>query len=228
MTDFIWNNVKFRITDIGGGSLGENIPRHAHAKGSYELHFITGGKGELITDSKSYDLKSGDFFITGENVYHSQNTDERDRVTDVFITLQAGNCSKASAAAGIFLNTSFCFFRDIDNSIPLEILKEYREKKPDYESAVNGLTMKMLTDITRLLMPQGFKEAQNGGNLNDRRFVLIEQAFLYTPDLTLTQLAEEIGVCERQTQRLLKKYYGKSFREKKKELKKQENRTIIY
>lgn len=55
--------------------------------------------------------------------------------------------------------------------------------------------------------------------LNDRRFVLIEQAFLYTPDLTLSELAEKIGVCERQTQRLLKKYYGKTFREKKKESK---------
>ena len=72
MINLKWNGIDFSITDIGGGKLGTDIPRHAHAKGSYELHFITAGSGKLITDDKEYELKSGDFFITGENIYHQQ------------------------------------------------------------------------------------------------------------------------------------------------------------
>lgn len=221
MIEFTWNHVVFYITDIGGGSLGDDIPRHAHAKNSYELHFITGGRGELVTDNDKYQLKAGDFFITGPNIYHEQNADKKNPVKDVFIMLQADNTNKANAISSVFLDNHFCFFNDFDTTIAQQILAEYRSKKPDYQSAVCGLTMKLLTDITRLYLPDTFDENILSEGLNDRRFVIIEQAFLYTPDLTLTELSNKIGVCERQTQRLLKKYYGKNFREKKKESKQQ-------
>ncbi len=217
MINFKWNGIDFSITDIGGGKLGEDIPRHAHAKGSYELHFITGGKGKLITDDKEYNLKIGDFFITGENIYHQQMADKEHPVEDVFLMLQANNTAKATAVGSVFLSNRFCFLSDFDITYAIAILKEYRQKLPDFKSAVAGLTMKTLTDITRLMLPEEFTDTMNDSNLNDRRFVLIEQAFLYSDNLTLTKLANTIGLCERQTQRLLKKYYGKSFREIKKE-----------
>lgn len=217
MINFKWNGIDFSITDIGGGKLGEDIPRHAHAKGSYELHFITGGSGKLITDDKEYELKSGDFFITGENIYHQQMADKENPVEDVFLMLQANHTAKATAVGSVFLSNRFCFLSDFDIAYAIAILKEYRQKLPDFKSAVAGLTMKALTDITRLMLPEEFTDTMNDSNLNDRRFVLIEQAFLYSDNLTLTKLANTIGLCERQTQRLLKKYYGKSFREIKKE-----------
>lgn len=217
MISFSWNNVSFSITDIGGGSLGTPIPRHAHAKDSYELHFITGGSGVLITDFKSYHLKAGDFFITGPGVYHEQNSDRKNPVSDVFIMIHAVNTSKANAISSTLLETHFYYCESFAFSAAQQILEEYRAKKADFKSAVSGLAMKLLTDITRRLLPQTFDEKASAENLNDRRFVIIEQSFLYTPDLTLTELSNKIGVCERQTQRLLKKYYGKSFREKKKE-----------
>lgn len=217
MTNFKWNGIDFSITDIGGGKLGEDIPRHAHAKGSYELHFITGGSGKLITDDKEYELNSGDFFITGENIYHQQIADKSNPVEDVFLMLQTNNTRKATAIGSVFLSNRFCFLSNFNTGTAKEILREYREKQPDYTSAIAGLTIKLLTDITRAFLPKEFMEGINNINLNDRRFVLIEQAFLYSDNLTLTKLANTIGLCERQTQRLLNKYYGKSFREKKKE-----------
>lgn len=207
----------FDITDIGGGELGEDIPRHAHAKNSYELHFIVGGSGSLITDTKKYELMAGDFFITGPNIYHEQNADKDNPVKDVFIMLQAVNTDKSNAVSSAFLANHFCFFSEFDASTAQAILTEFRNRKTDYKSAVSGLAMKLLTDITRLLLPETFSENLSAEGLNDRRFVIIEQAFLYTPDLTLTELADRIGVCERQAQRLLQKYYGKTFREKKRE-----------
>ena len=49
--------------------------------------------------------------------------------------------------------------------------------------------------------------------------MIIEKMFLYEKDFTLSQLSSNLGLCERQTQRLLKKYYGKTFTQKKKETK---------
>ncbi|MDE5604958.1 MAG: hypothetical protein K2I73_05195 [Eubacterium sp.] len=219
MIRFNWNNVLFDMTDIGGGPLGEDIPRHAHAKDSYELHFIVGDKGRLITDTNEYELSAGNFFITGPNVYHEQTADKNKPVKDIFITLQAVNTDKANVISSTFLANHFCFFKEFDLSTAQEILAEFKNKKIDYETSVCGLIMKLLTDITRRLLPSTFGENTSAEGLNDRRFVIIEQAFLYTPDLTLTELSGRIGVCERQTQRLLKKYYGKTFREKKNESK---------
>lgn len=219
MIEFNWNNVCFCVTDIGGDYLGENIPRHAHSKHSYELHFILEGHGRLVTDTKTYYLKKGDFFITGPNIYHAQSPDENAPLKDVFIMLEVRHAKHPTAVASFFLENRFCFFENFDSSFAAVILKEYRAKLPDYESAVAGLCCKILTDITRCLLPKEFENLPQTENLNDRRFVLIEQAFLYVPDLTLTQLSRSIGLCERQTQRLLKKYYGKSFRQKKNEIK---------
>lgn len=63
--DFIWNKIQFVITDLGGGKLGEKIPMHVHAKGCYELHFITEGKGTLIADGREIELKKNDFSLQG-------------------------------------------------------------------------------------------------------------------------------------------------------------------
>lgn len=41
------------------------IPMHVHAKGCYELHFITEGKGTLIADGREIELKKNDFSLQG-------------------------------------------------------------------------------------------------------------------------------------------------------------------
>lgn len=213
MIDFKWNNVIFEITDLGGGALGENISMHSHAINSYELHFITGGKGKLITDNKEYHLQSGDFFITGPCVNHSQITDPLDKTQDVFVTIQAKDTKKANKIATLFLETSFYFCRNFGMSTAKELLKEKKEKKLDYQSAISALCKKLMTEIIRKIAPANSSFEEEVQDLNEKRFVIIEQSFLYDKGLTLSQLSEKIGVCERQTQRLLKKYYGKTFRE---------------
>jgi mannose-6-phosphate isomerase-like protein (cupin superfamily) len=218
--NFTWNNIDFKITAIGGGLLDKSIPRHTHSKNSYELHFILDGKGKLITDDKEYELKEGNFFITGPNTYHSQESDYNNPVRDIYIMLQAENINKANSISQTFLDTHFCFIDSFKSDVAKEIYQEYKDKKIDYKTALSGLCTKLLTDITRCLLPSSFSENLSSENLNDKRFVIIENAFLYTSNLTLTQLANKIGVCERQTERLLKKYYGKTFREKKQESKK--------
>lgn len=217
MINFIWNGVEFNLTNMGGGVLNEIIPRHAHAKNSLEFHYITNGFGVLTTDTDEYQLSAGSFFITGEGLYHSQHSDEQAPMEDVFFNLQAVDTKNGNALSGALLNTHFYIDHSTDTSLAKLALKEYREHLPDYQSAVSGLIMKLLSDTVRKLLPPDFTHGDISQGLNERRFIIIEMAFLYDKSITLTQLSEQIGVCERQTQRLLRKYYGKSFREIKKE-----------
>ena len=207
--DFIWNKIQFTITDLGGGKLGEKIPMHAHAKGCYELHFVTEGKGTLIADGNKIELKKNDFFITGPNIRHSQNYDEQNPIEDVFILIQVKNDKSKNVFSSIFTQHNFCYLENVDNQFAKMLLNEWKNKNPDYESVISGLMIIILTQITRLLLPKDFQEFANKENLNDKRFAIIEQAFLYENDITLTKLSQMIGLCDRQTQRLLKKYYGK-------------------
>ena len=209
-----WNGVVFSVTNIGGGILKEEISSHSHALGCYELHFIIGGEGRVIASGKEYPLKGGDMFITGPNVYHSQPADGME---DIVIMLKADKTKGALPFCRIFLNTGFFKIPDFNMQTVKRIYFEHFQNSEDKETAVSALCALLLTEITRRLSGGGEYTKAENENLNDRRFVIIENYFLFGKDYNLSELADKIGLCERQTQRLLKKYYGKTFREKKKE-----------
>ncbi len=221
MLSFVWNGIEWLLADIGGGELTGEISAHTHSKNSYELHFITGGSGELITENGAYKLAKNDFFVTGPYISHAHKSNASEPLTDIFIYIQKKENSRPNTFGKAFLDKNFFFLRNYSNTAAVKIFGEYSEKRSDWQSAVSGLMMYLLTDITRLYAPDGndnytSREDINTENLNDKRFVIIENEFLYNKNITLGGLSEKIGLCERQTQRLLLKYYGSNFREKKK------------
>lgn len=218
MISFVWHGMRFSASAIGGGVLHGEIAPHAHSKNSYELHYITAGCGELETDTVVYKLRAGDFFVTGPQILHAQRSDPYAPMEDIFIYLQKEDVLKRDAVGDTFCETNFWLCRAFPPEIPCMILAEYRGKALDYETAAGGLLAKLLTDIVRQYLPTSYIHTDTPSeNLNDRRFWLIENAFLDEKNLTLRALSEKIGLCERQTERLLQKYYGKSFREMKRE-----------
>lgn len=217
MISFVWHGLRFSVSEIGGGVLYGGIAPHTHSKNSYELHYITAGRGELETDTAVYKLQAGNFFVTGPQLLHAQRSDPHAPMEDIFIYLQKEAVLKKEAVGDTFCETNFWFCREFPPSVLPVILSEYREKALDYETAVSGLLSKLLTDIVRQYVPKTYIHTKTPSeNLNNRRFWLIENAFLDEKNLTLRALSEKIGLCERQTERLLQKYYGKSFREMKK------------
>ena len=217
MIEFEWSGARFVLADCGGGLLGEEIPMHCHSDGSYELHFITGGEGTLITRAGEYKMRTGNFFVTGPRVDHAQIPDPNDPVSDVFLYIHKKGGSKPDGYAAHFLETRFYFAQAFETVTARTILDEYRANRPGRAYAVAGLMINLLTRIARLYLPQEDPTLMRAQNLNDMRFVFIENMFLYNKNFTLKTLSDQLGICERQTQRLLKKYYGKTFREKRKE-----------
>lgn len=219
MITFKWNNYEFSVLQLGLGVFKEDMAGHSHSKNSYELHFIIDGEGTLTTDSKSYPLSKGDFFVTGPNMYHQQSTNKKNPLKEIFVYLQTDEQKTNDILVSTFLSTHFYFAKEYGLQTLFEnILNEIDEKKFGYESAVAGIMQLLLTQITRIYAPHFNDIPSINQNLNDRRFLIIEKAFIENSEkVTLSGLAAEIGLCERQTQRLLQKYYGKSFKEKKSE-----------
>lgn len=221
MITFKWNDFDFTLVHFGKGVFNEDMAGHSHAKNIYELHYIIDGKGTLTTDTKVYNLSKGDFFVTGPNVYHQQSTNSQEPLTEIYLYLQAAEKKNSGALVSSFLSTHFCFMKAPELEILFtETVDEWENKSFGYKSVIGAMMEILLTKITRLYVPEFIDMPDNDDTLNDRRFLIIEHAFITNPDITLAELSEHIGLCERQTQRLLMKYYGKTFREKKKESRK--------
>lgn len=218
MISFKWNETDFNLIQYGRGVFTTDMPGHSHSKNSYELHYIVDGEGVLTTDSKSYSLSKGNFFVTGPNVYHQQSTNPEKPLTEIYLYLQSSEKKSADALVSSFLNTHFYILEEtVFGHLFDEILRECDEAKFGYISAAGALLQLLLTKITRAYVPHMSQITETSGTLNDRCFFMIEYTFINNPSVTLQELANTIGLCERQTQRLLKKYYGKTFREKKAE-----------
>lgn len=219
MIHFTWKNYKFSMIHFDKGIFTKNMTGHSHSANTYELHYIIGGKGTLTTDSKIYSLSKGDFFITGPGIYHQQSTDRDEPLTEIYIYLQTCGEKTSDLLVSAFLANHFYFGRHdaFDEYFKL-ILQEKQEKKLGYTSAVGAIMQLLLTQIVRIYLPQFGGISEDNDSLNDRRFFIIESAFIENPEnITLADLSEALGLCERQVQRLLKKYYGKTFSEKKEE-----------
>lgn len=219
MIKFTWNDYDFKVIQYGRGVYTEDMAGHSHSANSYELHYILGGKGTLVTDTSSYDVSKGDLFVTGPFMYHQQNTDKIEPLEEAHIYLQISGAKTNNALVSAFLSSSFFFSRQ-PSFAPLfeNMLAEKSKKQIGYEAVVAADIQIILTKIARLYLPETLNIPLDSENLNDKRFLIIENAFIANPkELTIAKLSDMIGICERQTQRLLKKYYGKTFTEKQKD-----------
>lgn len=217
MIKVTWNDHEFKVIQYGLGIFHSDIKGHRHSANSYELHYIVGGEGSLITETKEYKLVPGVLFVTGPNHYHQQNTSIEKPLQEIHIYLLGSEKKSKNSLVTTFMKTPFYYGKAKKlKSLFEQIIKEDSEKHIGWESAIEGTILQLLVNVTRLYIPNSFEYSYENVNINDSRFLLIEQAFIEgNENMTLTELSNRIGVCERQTQRLLKKYYGKSFKELK-------------
>lgn len=216
---FLWNEYEFTVVQIGRGQIFQNIPRHQHSVNSYEMHFITKGSGSVFINDKEFKLKPGDFYMTGPLVYHEQITNPNDNMEELFLYLQASGKDTNNLIVSTFLQEPFYFeessrlgeyFEKIDS--------ENYHKKIGWESKITAHIQLLLTELVRIYAPDLKSDTETEQLLYDKRFLMIESAFIHhAPSITLPELAERIGLSERQTQRTIEKYYHKSFKEKKEE-----------
>lgn len=198
------------------------MPAHSHGTGCYEIHFIPAGRGTLQTTHGSYAIGPDALFVTGPHVLHAQLPDAENPMQEYCVYLRVENRGKTpSPVARAFCGTPFWFGRDDGEvrAIFQRIFREFAQKRTGYPLQVRLLLSQLILRLVRSYEaeePADPPKAGPGGA--DQVPFIIEECFLYEyRTLTLQTLANRLQFSPRQTQRLLKSYYGSTFQQKKQE-----------
>ncbi len=213
---FQFDNLKIKVIKINYGVFFSPFPKHRHGNRFYELHLVCSGKGTLIADEKSFPLSSGTLYMTGPNVTHEQIPDSSDPMDEYCLQFEVSENKngKNSRSSELLKSKAFWLGSDTQNTKRLfEMLaKEDENREIGYIKSVVNLTSQILISLVRCY--SGSEKAEDYAKItpDDKRMVITDESFLYNcPNLTLDELSRRLGLSPRQTQRFLKKAYGKSF-----------------
>jgi len=189
---------------------------HSHAKNGYEIHYIAGGKGVLETEKDRYDIKKDSLYVTGSNVLHKQLSSKDAPVFEISVYLKIlGNTDDAAirffASKFFWIGKCSPQLRRIFNQLVSENSKTGLWR----ESILSALTLQMITEMTRLYYPDNASSLlpPEDCDLNENRSWILDTLLLEDcSDVTLNDFARGMGVSPRQAERIIKDYYGSSFR----------------
>lgn len=218
-----------------------NVSNHFHS--SFELHFIPSGSGTLHTAKGSYKVSEGTFYMTGPGVYHEQNTDKSNPMAEYAISFELTaekRCKKLetthmhgdeAAIIEAFSNTGLWIGLDEYSNVSLfdKIFWELENKQVGYYYNVQGLVMQIIVNASRCFMIHRKSEATAPVKLSDdkRRYILDFYFGECYKTLTFDALAANLNVSRRHLNRIIKDYYGMTFKEKLLEIRLQNSLHLL-
>ncbi|MFC6334446.1 AraC family transcriptional regulator [Paenibacillus septentrionalis] len=212
------------------GYFYHSMPEHSHSFGSYELHYIPCGQGELIAQGNHYPIQPGTLFMTGPNVAHEQITNMDDPMAEYciffeIISQDSASSSKQTTVKELELSEllmSTPFWIGTDRSGLMGLFEMLADELSRHRLGLHHMTTNILEMILINTIRQYSSSKQHEvtdipiKSLDDQRMIIIENSFLYHySTITLTHLADMLGLSTRQTERTIYKQYGLSFMEKK-------------
>ena len=217
---FVIENVSFFISNIACEQFLVPVPKHAHGNESYELHYISSGYGSARIDGNVYKLVPDMLFITGPHVEHEQVPYIDNPMTEYSVFFNIHKDTPGPSCLDPFINTPFWIGQNASNLHTLlkVIFKELQHKHVGYLTEVSALLQQAVIFLVRNYQTPrpGLSSGTHSGNLYESRAFLTDKAFLYEyRDVTLAGLSTYLGLSERQTERFLKDYYGKTFAPKR-------------
>jgi AraC-like DNA-binding protein len=216
---------EFHISNIVQEQFERSIPLHSHSKNSYEIHYIPYGLGTATINGKLYEVTPNTLYITGPYVEHSQIPNQESPMCEYCIYLKVKKItlnicpSSESSLTERFLNTTFWFGQDSQDIHLLmkQLFFELQHRNTGYEIQAELLLKQLIVKLVRNYEIKSEKGIESYSiNLVDNKYLIIEECFLYEyKTLTLEILSQRLGLGIRQTERLLKTHYGKSFLQKR-------------
>lgn len=221
---FSLDGVSIDLLNIISERFARTIPAHSHGSNCYEIHYIPYGFGKLIADGRPYDITPNTLYITGPHIEHAQFPDAGNPMFEYCVYLRFQKLPqnrKPSHLISTFTDKNFWFGNDSQdiNTTMKQIFGELEQKYIGYKTQVESLLMTLLIKLVRNYEQYKLSNEQTATNAPlDDKARIIEDYFLYESDsLSLTTLSERLSLSTRQTERLLREYYNKSFQEKKAE-----------
>ena len=207
-------------------SPGKHIKNHCHM--SYELHFIPYGRGTLIADGVSYAVEPGTLFLTGPQVYHEQISDLHDPMAECCINFDVTLLKKAKWKENIpemeideiartLFETRFWFDRDEHRCIELfeKIADELDRQYIGYCYNIRNYVSQIIINTVRCYSRH--KKAAYPiprRTLDEKREQILDRLLIKDKNLSLTRLANELGVSARQLRRIIQRHYNTNFKKK--------------
>lgn len=196
------------------------IPEHYHGTDSFELHYISDGYGIVKVNGTTYQLDPDSFYLTGPYVRHEQIPHSSNPMTEYCVYFKYKNLSPKSVFSSFWSDYPFEIRHDMQPVFHIlkQVFAELENQEFGYLSKISALFQESFIELIRryykhtpISSPHSVSRTSDEG-----KTFLIEKTFLYEyKDLTLDKLSKILGLSQRQTIRLLKKYYNKTFSEKR-------------
>lgn len=202
------------------------IPVHSHGSNCYEIHYIPSGFGILIANNIKYDIVPNTLYVTGPHINHAQFPMADNPMTEYCIYIKIEHTDRLSYDRPIlncFTSAPFWFGNDTQKLLPVfsELKNELQSKEIGQYEKIKALLCQIIIGIVRNYKKDNAIAAlHTETSFSDNKSLIIEEYFLYEyAHLSLKELSERLGLSARQTERILKNYYGKNFQQKKLEAK---------
>lgn len=197
------------------------IAAHRHSNTSYEIHYTRGGQGDVTIDGRTRGVGPDTLYVTGPGVEHAQRSDPRSPIVEYCLYL---NCELAARATEDpffrFARTHFWMGEDGGRVYPLleKLVEEGRDPRPGAREMAEALLRQIIVLLMRMYrMETGPAPVRVRVPALTRAGLMpiVEDAFFYRHrTLTLSDLASLLNLSQRQTQRLLRDNFGKTFSQK--------------
>jgi len=201
-----------------------------HAHSSYELHFVSSGKGTLRVGEQTYAIVPGTFYMTGPGVYHEQKADRREPMNEYCLNfdLVVGRPLRQKnkpylpleidEIAQTFAATSFWFGHDGSSSVGLfeKVFQELENQWIGHYTSVQNLLALIIVSALRCFVGRLRSSSSIPQRMGtDARRLLVDHYFQSVDrPRSRGELADILGTSVRHLNRVLDGFYGLSFREK--------------
>lgn len=219
---FSTGGCKFHAVNLICSPIKHNIPLHSHGINCYEIHYISEGYGTLNADEQEYAVTPNTLFVTGPLVSHSQITDPNSPMLEwcIYLRADAIETEKYDDIISEFLSRNFWIGQAEPDFLNLfqKLFSELGYRLGGYKNMAGLIISEIIISIARNYIKMSEYIDEASGFTAERTSIIIEEYFLYEyRSASLNELSKRLGLSPRQTQRIIKKYYGSSFAEKKEE-----------
>ena len=204
-------NCSIKIIDGNWGVFHKSFTNHMHSY--YELHYVSGGQGTLITDGFEMPLYKGCFYLLPPRTNHEQWSKSMDLLEEYHLAFEIVSSSEKDSIWEHLFSNGYCATKQNELEVFFNnIVRESTQMQYGYLDMIYQNIQSIFITLIRSLVNLNNKMLTPSVNLDDRRIMLIDEAFLYNyKTVTLSSLSDQLKLSTRQTQRFIKDKYGVSF-----------------
>ncbi|MFF2482769.1 helix-turn-helix domain-containing protein [Paenibacillus sp. NPDC058071] len=201
---------------------GRTIAFHKHAE--YEFHFIPRGRGKVVLVDETFDLKPGQFYLTGPGVMHYQEADHPDAMDELCLHIDISEREPSDAPFDDWEYTEAVNCVNKLSSLPLIpasdaydamgcFLAAYEACIANYPGSYTTIKQNVIQILLRSVRaydPDTRTEQLPTKDMKSSRYQLALEFMRanYAETLSLEGVAEKLRISPRQLQRLFKELHS--------------------